>query len=333
MLDTESFIAPWALANEPFPLLLSWRPAGGCSMVEISLPPEMVVHEVFNGSIEQWDGGYRIQGEEDWDYLGLELSQNQLYEEAVKKIPIEISFRKGRDEVSRKRLRATIIRPVLTLEEATETLVLEDRMDLESSVRFKLRHSGFGEVIINVTVEAQGKIVSKKEVFLEDLFRRLVSAGYLPTDEKQEPVVEGVNVEEELVERIAADLAEMIENPSISDVSPEEIQEFTDFLRERGTDEFFRILSSHVATLLADYFIRMFRTYPSDHATLEGGPTDAIISGSIEELNVKFAYKDPVGNAYDEFQSRVQIKDARSSLRPTTIPIEVEILQDLTTEI
>ncbi len=333
MFETDTFIAPWALANEPFPILLSWRPAGGCDMVEISLPPEMVIHEVFNGLIEKRDGGYRILGDEDWDYLALKMSQNQVNEEAVRKIPIEISFRKGSDEVAHKRLRATIIRPVLALEGQPETLVLEDKMDLESLISFKLRHSGFGEVIINVTVEAQGRIVSRKEVFLEDLFRRLISAGYVQTEEAEEPAVEGVSVEEEMVERIAADLEEMIKNPSIADVSSDQLKEFTEFLREKGTDEFFRILSSHVATLIADYFIRMFRTYPSDHATLEGGPTDAIISGSIEELSVKFAYKDPVGNTYDELQSHVQVKDARSRAGPTTIPINVEIHQDLTTDI
>lgn len=323
MKELKTFVAPWVLPKEKMPIHLSWVEEKFDEIV-LNLPTSLTLVDLFN--VKRYDlekGKLVIKELRTNDYFGMNLKSSKIPKVTLTKIPFSIFFKKENKVVEEIKLIGTMIRPKLEFLKVPDELDLTNQTDINKLLNFEMKHAGSGNITITVSMSAGGKIISENENIFRMIWKKLSDGTY---DEKDNP---NIIIDEKYLRELFKEFKQMLDNEMIpSGLSPESLKTIQEIIRETGPDKFMKILTSTVQTYLMESFLEIADTYPSDHSTIRGGKTRAILKGTIDKVEIKINYEDTNNNSYESLVKTIKIKDKRTKPRPINIPLGLSIKPD-----
>jgi hypothetical protein len=138
------FIAPWALAQEQFPLHLIWEPVEDFDTIELLMPEEFEVKEILNVKrydVEPSKISFARENMLTPNYFTAILNAKKPYAETVVHRTIQIRFKNGQSIKYYIDLTARIVRPVLRIVSVVPVLTIRDGSPRDL-FKLKFLHSG-----------------------------------------------------------------------------------------------------------------------------------------------------------------------------------------------
>ena len=191
---------PWALPREEIPLhvKINKEITALLKNIIIDLPDCFRLVDTINISDRRIENRKIIVSEigkakrSDFDYFGVVVATEKPFTELKKEIPINIEFEYHDGTKEHLVQNARIFRPLLTLENIPKNIILSDRDREPPKIPLSLKFRGFGEISLRVECKIEGKIVSMGLSMVDEVLRRILHEGIVPTDDN-----EGVEVKME----------------------------------------------------------------------------------------------------------------------------------------
>ncbi len=166
MQITSQYIAPWAIAKEPFPLHLIWDQKEKFDFIEIKMPKNCELRELLNVKSHEESGSNIKFSDADLlspNYFSMVAASTTTFDELVKKFPIEIHFLQGDTEIFSKTFDAHIVRPHIEITEAPLEIAVNDETNPKKLLNFTVKHTGLGKANIDFIAEVKGNIISESD--------------------------------------------------------------------------------------------------------------------------------------------------------------------------
>ena len=328
------YIAPWAIANEEFPLHLIWKPNTCFDSIEICISPELVVNEVLN--VQNWEianSKVHIKSKEllSPDYFGLILRAPNIFLELRKKLPIKIIFYNENVELDCKVLTANIVRPKIGVVNPVKQVTITEDTDLTKLFNFQVVHKGLGKVKVDLTAKAQGNIISQSDSLyfevLEEIVRDL-EHGELEEDGSTGEDISKMEISLDPIElqETTRHILERIEKGNFPNtVRKKMFQQLAEDLKDDGfRDRLIRVIYSKIQRMFLSYILYYFDRNPHEDVDLPVGKIKVNLDTSITAINLEISYTDSYNNQYETIRTNVDINDERVNKKFTQIPINID---------
>lgn len=325
----DTFLAPWGLSSEELPMHVLW--AGETEEIRIRVPEEVEIVEIYNLENVS-DSSLRTDEEiclSEADlvtsgYLGLVLSDDNKYQNAVKKHNIDISFSHKGEQTD---LRETthIIRPEIRVQNAPDEIWLTDD-NVPDHIEIDMEYIGFGMAQIAIEAEAEGEFVSEGESLLHDLLEALLetevhkqdvdSLGEIPEEWERDSDIE---VPQEEVEGLVRDMSNLARSEELTgEYDSEELIEVAEALEEAekmsdADSGVAAVIYRFIETALLSSILNVVDRHPTENVSLDNPTTKIRTETRTTELDVKIRLRDSLENEYDPESVRIGVHDERES--------------------
>ncbi len=330
----DSYVAPWVLPNERFPLHFVWSPDDNIEGVRMTLPSGLEFESAFNADVVEVEPNrVRLEKQRPWDYLTVFLMFKRIPRALLTKKPVQIDFH-TKDKVAKSlTLTARVVRPRLQLVSAPEEIEITDKVDLSSLLNFVLRQTGFGPIQIHIEATFEGQILTQRNLLARQIALNMITVGLLQEKPRPSTSTPALTPQVEVDESFRKDVVEEIDRILRGDMSEllEEalgasaLKGIGELLRQNGPDAIMKFFMDSIETLAIDFLLNAIASHPGDQAELVGGPTRARIGGKIRSISLNLRYQDPVGNRYEELQVTTNVRDSRSKPVVMTVPVNLKI--------
>ena len=333
---TDSYVAPWALPNERFPIHAVWATPSSVDQIEINGPKDLKVTSAYNCNIKDISPETTtLTKEAPWDFVTVFLKYDRIPKENLSRIPVVVHFLSRGRVAHVARLSATIVRPRLEILESPAEVELTDTSDTTPVISANLRQSGFGPIRINIEATFQGRIVTEKTLLARRIAQSMIKSGLAePQPIPKETGLTNVGIDPSFRDDIVEEVDRLLrEGPSASDVDEPALKGFAETIKKRGPEAFMQFLKSVVETWFIDYLLNAIRSHPGEYAELVGGPARAVIESKMDSINVLLTYFDTMGNTYEALHFKTAIKDMRLKQSAVAVSLNVALQADLLTHL
>ncbi len=325
------FIAPWALPREEIPIHLVWEPNLEYDFIHVLIPPLMEVKEFFNvESYVRKDSIIVIKQLKTPNFFGFVVFFNEICKEQHEKKEIIVNFvRQGKVQYSHL-FTANIYRPILTVVEKPECIVLSDESDPRSLVNISLKISGFGWIEVKSEISTGGRFISNPEPLYRELARRVIST--FKFSESQSDKKKGIEINPLYIQQVTKEFVDKLKKGEFPlELNANDLEDFRRWLsEEKAQAQVMRLVSKQLENLLIDSLLFYLERYPAEGVELMGGRPTTIIESATHDLYIRFRYSDSLNNEYKPTQINISIKDLRKDKeRKMELPINIQWTHEL----
>lgn len=329
-----SYVAPWVLPNESFPVHCVWEPCSSLAKICIKIPKHYTLVDTlnFDAYVENSDP-YRmfIKSEclKSDNYFGIILKYSEVNFAIEKKDDIEITFLNDRNEKLKSVILETrIIRPVLELIDYPVEVTINDNTNLKDLITIEILHKGFGTADLNVSVFHGGtdNIAKPNSLFAQVLKQTIIkirdmgeqieeNTALIEINEFTESIVEGL-----LKSKFPEDLPFELEKEDI-----ENIKQILNDKTKRAM--IYRIIQEYLRPLLLTALLYYSEKHPEEDIKFADGKVAAVIKNRVEELTVNITYTDSCKNKYTTLCAKIRVLDKRSDNKAkNTIDVPINLV-------
>lgn len=325
----DCFLAPWGLSSEELPMHVLW--SGDFGKVEIDIPNELTLSEIHNCEL----GDDRKGNEEPITigndelitdgYFGMILTDENKYDDPVKKHTIEICFYSDNDEQTTIEKVTRIIRPEIRVQDAPDKIHLSDQ-NIPDTIEIDMEYVGWGMAQVAVEAEAEGELISEGDSLQHDLLEALLETefhkqdldgvGDIPDEWKNESDVE---VPQEEIEDIVQDMSELARSDELSgEYESQELMEMADILEEahessESASDISAVIYRFIETALLSSILDVVDRHPTENVSLDNPTTKIRTKARATELEVVIRLRDSLENEYEPESIDIEIVDERDS--------------------
>jgi hypothetical protein len=220
---------------------------------------------------------------------------------------------------------ANIYRPELSVAEKPDIVVLEDNSNPRDLVNLSLRISGFGRIEVMTEINIRGRFEPNLEPLYRETTRRIVSS--LKSKEVHVNKKENIRINPTYLQETTKDFIDRIRKGELSlDLEREDIEDFKTWIsNEANYAKISALVSEQLESILIDSLLYYFDRYPTDGVELFGGKPAIILQSAIQNLNIRFRYRDSLHNEYEPLQVDIPVQDSRSNKK---VPINIKWIQE-----
>lgn len=311
------YIAPWALANEAFPLHLIWKKGEiKYDKIFIDLPEGFKISDTFNIlTYHIAPDGVTLTKLITDGYLGLSIISTKTFKESLHTEALNLKFIEDMKVVDTVVFEAGIIRPFLTLEKCPDSITLKDRVDSTSLINLHVRHEGLGKAKITIKVSTKGESTTNTESLFAEVVRRILERHSAIDSSSEDAPLEGdIEVDHEAVANYAIDFAKRIRNGELpTDMDIKNLDEVRKALDDPAHSEHIgKILRSEIERLWISSVLYYLNRHPALDIELARGSTRTIFKSEMKNIAISMLYSDSVGNKYEPLKVNIAIHDQRT---------------------
>lgn len=335
MQIASQYIAPWAIAKEPFPLHLIWDPEEKFDFVEIELPKECEVRELLNVR-EYQDTRSKIRFSNmslfSPNYFSLVAASKTTFDELIKKIPITISFLLDDKKIFSRTFYAQIVRPRIDIEESPLEIAINDNTNAKKLLNFTVKHTGLGKAKIDFTANVKGNIISESDSLYFQVFREVaedLEKGELDKDDTVEEEMKAqydFSLDPIAMQKHVTNILDLIKSKkAMGNVRKEVFEKLLEFIDdEESREALVRAIYTKLQRIFISYLLYYFDKSPHDDVEMLGGKMKLNMNYGIKSINFKISYTDSQENSYEPIETTVNVSDARTKKDKFEIPINIK---------
>lgn len=332
------YIAPWALPKEEIPVHLVWTSDIGIDKIQLLLAPNTTVKQFYNvKSLSRIGKEITIHKLHSSNFFGFTIISNKLINANHERKEIKVNFFANGKIVRSRSLFANIYRPELSIIEKPEGIVLKDDVDIRELLNVTLRISGFGSIEVSTEISLGEEFQPNVEPIFQEMARRIAtvlrkddfsmfagkpgsSALTAKEETKKKSEVKPLSIKKTI--RLFID---QVRKGRLSYISKDEFEEFRIWSsKEENAERLRRFLSENIETIIIESLLYYFNKYPTEGIALSGGNPSVYINDSIDQLKIRFRYKDSVWNEYKPISFEIAVQDLRTNKsKAVRIPINI----------
>lgn len=318
------FIAPWALPKEDIPIHLVWEPSFQFDTIQVELPPDMILIELFNVNSYDINGQtINIQSLKSNNYFCFVTSTKDIFEEHQVTRDIHVIFMKKDEVVFLKIFRANIFRPYVNVQTQPTEITITDTSRLNDLLKIKLKLTGFGKISLYNEVSMGGEFKTKPEHLYQEIIRNIITTY---NEERPDFNDKGIKINPEYLERQAMEYIEKIQREGLpSDLEEKLISGFREWVADDShRAELMNITSKSLESILIQSILFHLEKYPENNVSMPEGRPYIILEELTEQIRLKFRYKDAIENEYEPIHINIKvINKTTKPLREHRIPVNI----------
>jgi len=318
------FIAPWALPKEDIPFHLVWEPSFQFDTIQVELPPDMILNELFNVNSYDINGQtINIQSLKSENFFGFVISIKNIFEEHHVTRDIRVKFMKKDEVIFKKIFRANIFRPYVTVQTPPTEITITDTSRFNDLLHIKLKLTGFGKISLYNEVGIGGEFKTKPDHLFQEILRNM-----LTTFNEGVPDFEykGIKINPEYIKSKTVEYIEKIKTESLpSAVEEELISGFREWVADKSNrSELMNIISKNIEGLLVQSILFHLERYPENNVIMPEGRPSIHLEKITEQIRLKFKYKDAMKNEYEPILININVNNKTTKpLREHSIPVNI----------
>lgn len=331
---TSEYIAPWALANEQFPIHLIWKPEANFHRIEIDLPEELNLNEVLNVQNFSIENSKIIIKSTDLlspDYFSLILESKEIFDELKKQLQINVRFLFNSDEQLHRTFYATIVRPKIEIMEHSTQLVIKDNTNLKNLLNFEVVHTGLGRIKVDFTASIKNKIISQSDSLYFDILEEIANemdSGRLNEKEnlKESDMSKlAISLDPIELQDTATKILDSIESGKFPNTVRKEVfKKLNEGLKDKDfRDDLIKVIYSKLQRMYISYVLYYFDRNPYENIDLPAGKIKLNLEMKLQKINFQIKYTDAYENCYDSLKTEINITDERKITKKTQIPVNI----------
>ncbi len=323
------YIAPWALPKEEIPIHLVWTSDNRFDQIQIIMSANMKIEEFYNvRDFITTNSETIIKRLYSPNFFGFTARSNRITNLTHEKKQIRVNFLANGTVVQSRLFVANIYRPELSILEKPTTLTLTDNSDVNHLLNVSLKISGFGNMEISTEVSFGGKFEPNIEPLFQELARRVASIARktIPETTNSASVKEKkIRVNPLYVRRLTRTFIDQVKKGQLTVLDQRDIEDFQEWLKdEHNMKRMQHVLAEHLENIIIESILYYFNKYPTESVALYGGNPSVIIRNAVQELVIRFKYRDAMLNEYEPMLIEVPVKDFRANKdKELKIPINM----------
>ncbi len=328
-----TYIAPWVLPNQAFPIHCVWQPDKNLSKIIVVIPERYEMTETLNFSRHDFDkasNSILIQADDlrSNNYFGIILKYPSIIEEVEKRDAVDICFLDLKNELIHKlSLNTRIVRPKLELVSFPKEVMVTDRTNPRNLITLEVLHKGFGMANLNIEVMHSGNDISKNDSLyykvLEDMFIRILKVY----DEESPETIDAEEIDDELIKTLANNIFKQPFRENLPfNLDKEQKKQLKKIMKDESRKKLvYRIIYSSLRSLLLSALLYYGERHPVEDIKLVEGRIVATIKQIIDELTVRISYYDSFENDYPPLEAKIKVIDKRDvkKLKEFEAPINI----------
>jgi len=333
-----TYIAPWVLPNQVFPIHCVWKPDKDLSKIVVVIPDGYELSDTLNFVQHNFDKNSNSISIDANDlksnnYFGIILRYVNIIEDVEKRDAVIITFLNPRDEIlNTLRLFTRIVRPKLELLDFPKEIVVTDTSNPKDLISLKILHKGFGTANLSIEVIHSGADISKIDSLyfkvMKEIFERVLGLYEEPSES-----TEFVQIDDHLVREIAQNILKQPfpENLPFK-LDEEDMKQLKELLKDESKKEaVYRIVYSSLRSLLFAALLYYGDRHPVEDIKLIDGKIVATMKDRIDELTVRIKYYDSFDNEYQPLEAKIRVLDRRGPEKQVEfdVPINIEWKKDI----
>jgi hypothetical protein len=324
------YIAPWALPKEEIPIHLVWSHENKYDQIQILISSNITIKEFYNVQDFVRKGSETIIKKlHSPNFFGFTIHSNRTTNKIHEKKQITVNFLANGKTVQSRSFIANIYRPELSIIERPTSVVLRDNSDLGELLKISMKISGFGNVEIATEVSFGGKFDPNIEPLFQEMARRVASMAReaFPTSIGEAPVKQkSIKVDPLYVKRLTRTFIDQIKNGNLTLLDRRDVEDFTKWMKkDENRERMQRVLAEHLENILIESILYYFSKYPTEGVALYGGNPSVIIKNAVQEMVIRFKYRDAMLNEYKPILVEIPVQDLRwDKNKELKIPINMK---------
>ena len=326
------YVAPWALCREEIPIHLLWKADFKYDRIQIDFPSDIEIKELLNVERhETTDSGIVIKALKTPNFLGFYAQLGRVCEEQHQKRHIKIDFYSGGELKYTHTFVANIYRPMLSLLQSPEKIVLSDKVDIRKLINISMKLSGFGRVQIKPEISTGGEFLARADRLYYELARRIASTFRL--EEGDLEAEKAIEIDAAWLQSMAESFIENMRAGKISlEIDKSDLEEFRAWISDPdNADNVMKLVHGQLENLLIQSLLFYLEKYPSDNVELGAGNPYTLIESATRKLRIRFRYKDALKTEYPPVEVEIPIEDRRTDRsKVLEVPINIRWEEQMT---
>jgi hypothetical protein len=335
------YIAPWALSKEEIPVHLVWASDTVFDSIQVLLPPETSLKQLYNvKSFSRSKSEITIQKLHSSNFFGFTLTSKKLIKNLYEKKDIYVNFHKDGKIIKSKHFEANVYRPQLSLAEKPQKIVLTDQSKIGELINLALRISGFGSIEVQTEVSLGGEFQSLIEPKYQEMARRYAaifrredfSDVKQPSDKLKSKLRSKMLSDSVKISKLIRTMVDEIKKGNFAFFPKEDIESFKNWAKKRNNaKKISQFLSENIESLILESLLYYFNKYPTEGVALSGGNPSVTVKNAVNNLMIRFRYKDSMLTEYKPVSTQIEIEDLRTNKEnELKIPINIKWIHDET---
>jgi hypothetical protein len=339
------YIAPWALPNEEIPVHLMWKSEKKFDQIHVLPAANMLIKELYNVKDSITSNSETIIKELfSPNFFGFTVISNKLTNKKHEKKEIIVKFLANGKVVHSRSFIANIYRPELSIMEKPNSVTLRDNSDPEELLDISLKISGFGSIEVTTEVSFGGKFEPSIEPLFQEMARRasaMYRKGDLTDTQNSLDVIpiskdasslrkRKMEINPLFIRKTTRALIDQLKKGEFTLINENDIEDFKKWVKkEKNKKHLQRVLSEHLENIIIESILYYFNKYPTEGVALHGGSPSVIIRNAVQELRIRFKYRDSMLNEYDPMPVEIPVQDLRvDKCRELKIPINIKWIHE-----
>lgn len=324
------YIAPWALPKEEMPVHLVWTPENRFDQIQVLTASNITIKEFYNvQDFVTTNSETIIRKLYSPNFFGFTIISNRITNKTHERKEITVNFLAEGKKVQSRSFVANIYRPELSVIEKPTRLILTDNSDLKGLLNVSLKISGFGSMEIATEVSFGGRFEPNIEPLYQELARRVASMARkaIPTSADEASSKERkIRVNPLYVRRLTRTLIDQIRKGQLTMLNQSDVEDFKKWTEKKENKERMqRVLAEQLENIIIESILYYFNKYPTESVALYGGNPSVIIKNAVQELVIRFKYRDAMLNEYEPTLVEIPVEDLREDKnRELKIPINMK---------
>jgi hypothetical protein len=324
------YIAPWALPKEEIPVHLVWTPENRFDQIQVLTSSNMAIKEFYNvQDFVTTNSETIIKKLYSPNFFGFTIISNRITNKIHERKEITVNFLAKGKTVQSRSFVANIYRPELSIIEKPTSLILRDNSDLKGLLNISVKISGFGNMEIATEVSFGGKFEPNIEPLFQELARRIASMARkgIPTStDKASSKEKRIRVNPLYIRKLTRILIDQIKNGELTMLDLSDVEDFSKWMEKKENKERIRrVLAEHLENIIIESILYYFNKYPTESVALYGGNPSVIIKNAVQELVIRFKYRDAMLNEYEPMLVEIPVQDIREDKnKELKIPINMK---------
>lgn len=321
---TDSFIAPWGLANETRPFHLIWE--GKVDAIQLGLAEPVEIIDIYNtkSELESYESPDLVEGDvksfeipmdelEVEGYLSAEFKIPETFDEVMVGQKIAVAFISGSETIERWEDYTFTIRPKIKPVDSPNSLTLSE----VDTIDIAMKYIGFGMAEVRVEAEAQGELVSEQESIYHDILDKLTETEIHKEDSEHfekslEEWEENGNFEKESYDEFVDEFRSKLQKGDIfEEYDEEELRRYAEILRDDRESEQNDTLGAYKAVeyLLMNSILDMVDRHPEENIQLDNPNTKIELDTEVNNICIIYHLRDVEKNRYDSIKIPIELED------------------------
>jgi len=327
-----SYVAPWVLPNQPFPIHCVWEPEQKLAKIMIEVPKRYKLVDTLNFTIFEADKKTNqmiVNASElkSNNYFGIILRYKGINFPIEKRDEVVISFFDSNERLMKTlSLQTRIIRPKIELLSYPREITVTDMMNPRNLIKLELLHRGFGTANLDIEVLHSGSNITKNDSLYFQVLQDTIVKILKICDENVE-MPESIEIDDLLTRTVAESLfkSELQENLPFK-IDKTQMKKLKEIFNDKTKKEaIYRTVYASLRPLLLTALLYYSEKHPAEDIKLIDGKVVATIRDRVDELTILIKYTDSFENKYEPLVAKITVIDKRSTENVCELDVPINL--------